>query len=169
MGLGRCHTRDNGCSEFGRPMVRLCPERGELISNSDAFLEPRCTEHILPLQGLRAFDRIPKNTTCWHYGFGNAVLLVSMTRTLSLLALLGRPRADLFAAMPPLLQLRRSDGTQTFLQQLRRSLIDVEQHGLEQSCALLELKIPTQELFALLANSQARLDCKIHLVNKRGK
>ncbi len=88
-------------------------------------------------------------------------------RTLSLLALLAGHVADLLRSDATALQLNDADA-QSFSQQLRRSLIDVEQHDLEASLCMFELKDPNQELLRLFADSQRGLDLQIHLVNKRG-
>ena len=88
-------------------------------------------------------------------------------RTLSLLALLAGHVADLLGSDASALQLNDADA-QSFSQQLRRSLVDVEQHDLDASLCMFDLTDPNQELLRLFADSQRGLDLQIHLVNSRG-
>tara|TARA_R110000796_G_scaffold227766_5_gene344748 strand:+ start:28621 stop:29985 length:1365 start_codon:yes stop_codon:yes gene_type:complete len=157
---------DMGALDSDDRMVRLCLERGELISIREAFLERGDQEQFSSLQvcvplidtednllGIMAVRQMP--------------FFVFNDRTLSLLALLAGHVADLLRSDATALQLNDADA-QSFSQQLRRSLIDVEQHDLEASLCMFELKDPNQELLRLFADSQRGLDLQIHLVNKRG-
>lgn len=147
-------------------MVRLCVERGDLISIREEFLERGDQEQFSALQvcvplidtednllGVLAIRQMP--------------FFVFNDRTLSLLALLAGHVADLLRSDAAALQLHDADA-QSFSQQLRRSLIDVERHDLNASLCMFELSDPNQELLRLFADSQRGLDLQIHLRNNRG-
>jgi hypothetical protein len=147
-------------------MVRLCMEKGDLISIREEFLERGDQDQFSLLQvcvplidtegnilGILAIRQMP--------------FFVFNERTLSLLALLSGHVADLLRSDASALQLHDADA-QSFSQQLRRSLIDVEKHELDASLCLFELTDPNQELLRLFADSQRGLDLQIHLVNGRG-
>ncbi len=147
-------------------MVRLCLEKGELISIREEFLERGDQDAFSALQvciplvdtedsilGVLAIRQMP--------------FFVFNDRTLSLLALLAGHVADLLRSDATALQLHDADG-QSFSQQLRRSLVDVEEHDLDASLCMFELTEPNPELLRLFADSQRGLDLQIHLVNDRG-
>jgi hypothetical protein len=147
-------------------MVKLCLEHGDLISIREEFLERGDQEHFSALQvcvplidtedkilGILAIRQMP--------------FFVFNDRTLSLLALLAGHVADLLRSDAAALQLHDADA-QSFSQQLRRSLIDVEDHDLDASLCLFELTEPNQDLIRLFADSQRGLDLQIRLINTRG-
>lgn len=147
-------------------MVCLCLEKGDLISIREELLERGDQKQFSSLQvcvplidtegnilGLLAIRQMP--------------FFVFNDRTLSLLALLAGHVADLLGSDASALQLNDADA-QSFSQQVRRSLVDVEQHDLDASLCMFELTDPNQELLRLFADSQRGLDLQIHLVNSRG-
>ena len=147
-------------------MVKLCLENGDLISIREEFLERGDQEHFSALQvcvplidtednilGILAIRQMP--------------FFVFNDRTLSLLALLAGHVADLLRSDAAALQLHDADA-QSFSQQLRRSLIDVEDHDLDASLCLFELTESNQDLIRLFADSQRGLDLQIRLINTRG-
>lgn len=157
---------DMGALEADDRMVRLCLERGDLISIREEFLERGDHGRFSALQvcvplidtednmlGVLAVRQMP--------------FFMFNDRTLSLLALLAGHVADLLHSDAAALQLHDADA-QSFSQQLRRSLVDVEQHGLAASLCLFELKESNQELLRLFADSQRGLDLQLHLTNDRG-
>lgn len=157
---------DMGTLDPNDQMVRLCVEKGDLISIREEFLERGDQEQFSELQvcvplidteenllGILAIRQMP--------------FFVFNDRTLSLLALLAGHVADLLRSDAAALQLHDADA-QSFSQQLRRSLIDVERHDLDASLCMFELTDANQELLRLFADSQRGLDLQIHLRNNRG-
>jgi hypothetical protein len=150
-------------------LVRLCLERGELVSVREALLERG--EHR---QHSNYQACIPLVDT---EGRVLAILAVEQMpffafneRTLSLLMILAGHIADLLLSDPLALQLQDSDA-QAFSQNLKRSLIDAQQHSLEAYLYGFELE-PTahlDELLRLIEGSQRGLDLQLELTNQRGK
>lgn len=150
-------------------LVRLCLKRGELVSVREALLERG--EHrqhsmyqaCIPLVdtegrvlAMLAVEQMP------FFAFNE--------RTLSLLMILAGHIADLLLSDPLALQLQDSDA-QAFSQNLKRSLIDAQQHSLEAYLYGFELE-PTDhldELLRLIEGSQRGLDLQLKLSNQRGK
>lgn len=146
-------------------MVQLCIDKGDLISIREEFLERGDKDTFSSLQacvplidtednllGILAIRQMP--------------FFVFNDRTLSLLALLAGHVADLLQSDAIALQLTDADA-QSFSQQLRRSLIDVEKHDLSASLCLFELTEPVDELIRFFSESQRGLDLHIRLRNSR--
>lgn len=147
-------------------LVRLCLEKGDLVSVREEFLERgeergfSTLQACVPLidsddgiRGLVAIRQMP------FFAFND--------RTLSLLALLAGHVADLLQSDAQALQLDDADA-QRFFQHLRRSQRDVEHHGLTGSLFALELTEDNDELTRLLSESQRGLDLQLRLRNQRG-
>lgn len=147
-------------------MVQLCIHKGDLISIREEFLDGGDQGTFSSLQvcvplidtednilGILAIRQMP--------------FFVFNDRTLSLLALLAGHVADMLCSDEAALRLSDSDA-QSFSQQLRRSLIDVEQHDLTASLCMFELNEPDPELLSMFADSQRGLDLQIKLRNNRG-
>ncbi|PJE38977.1 MAG: sugar transporter [Pseudomonas sp.] len=156
----------------GKPMraddllVKLCLERGELLSVREDLLERgESREHsqyqaCIPLVdtegrilALLAVEQMP------FFSFND--------RTLSLLAILAGHIADLLLSDPQALQLEDSDA-QVFSQNLKRCLHDAQQHGLD--AYLLGFTVgPSahrEELLNLLESSQRGLDLQLKSVDQ---
>lgn len=155
-----------GALEPDDKMVCLCLEKGELISLREELLERGDQQPFSSLQvcvplidteanilGILAIRQMP--------------FFVFNDRTFSLLALLAGHVADLLRSDAVALQLHDADA-QSFSQQLRRALVDVEQHDSEAGLCLFELADSNQELLRLFADSQRGLDLQMHLRNSRG-
>lgn len=149
-------------------LVRLCLERGELISLREELLERG--EHrrhsdlqvCLPLIDTRG--RILALLAVAQMPF-----FALNERTLSLLAILGGHIADLLQSDPQALQLRDADA-QLFTEHLKRALLDARKHGLPATLYAFEAVDPqrSEELQRLLEESRRGLDLLLKLVNVRG-
>lgn len=146
-------------------MVDLCIEKGDLISIREEILERGDQEQFSTLQacvplidtednilGILAIRQMP--------------FFTYNDRTLSLLALLAGHIADLMQSDAAALELNDADA-QSFSQQLRRSLIDVEKHDLSASVCMFEFTESSEELERLFTESQRGLDLQIRLHNNR--
>jgi hypothetical protein len=147
-------------------LVRLCLEREELVSVREELLDSGGQASVSSLQAC-----IPLVDT---QGQVLAILAVRQMpffafqeRTLSLLALLAGHIADLLRSDLQVLQLE-SDDAQHFTRQLKRSLVDVEQHGLSGCLYAFELTQANDELTRLFERSQRGLDLHLGLANNRG-
>ncbi|MGY2283864.1 PelD GGDEF domain-containing protein [Pseudomonas gingeri] len=147
-------------------LVRLCLEREELVSVREELIDAGGQAAVSSLQAC-----IPLVDT---HGRMLAILAVRQMpffafqeRTLSLLALLAGHIADLLHYDPQVLQLESADA-QHFTRQLKRSLVDVERHGLSGCLYAFELTQPNDELARLFERSQRGLDLHLTLVNDRG-
>ncbi|KAF0866063.1 PelD GGDEF domain-containing protein [Pseudomonas sp. LD120] len=147
-------------------LVRLCLEREELVSVREELLDTGGQATVSSLQAC-----IPLVNT---QGQVLAILAVRQMpffafqeRTLSLLALLAGHIADLLHCDTQVLQLENADA-QHFTRQLKRSLVDVEQHGLSGCLYAFELTQPNEELTRLFERSQRGLDLHLSLGNNRG-
>ncbi|CAD5201802.1 PelD GGDEF domain-containing protein [Pseudomonas sp. FEN] len=147
-------------------LVRLCLEREELVSVREELIDSGGQATVSSLQAC-----IPLVDT---QGRILAILAVRQMpffafqeRTLSLLALLAGHIADLLEHDPQVLQLENADA-QNFTRQLKRSLVDVEQHGLSGCLYAFELTRPNDELARLFERSQRGLDLHLTLSNERG-
>ncbi|WP_439862370.1 PelD GGDEF domain-containing protein [Pseudomonas sp. MBLB4136] len=149
-------------------LVRLCLKRGELVSVREALLERgEHRQHSLYQACIPLVDT---------EGRVLAILAVEQMpffafneRTLSLLMILAGHIADLLLSDPLALQLPDSDA-QAFSQNLKRSLIDAEQHSLEAYLYAFELEPAAHhdELLRLIEGSQRGLDLQLKLTNQRG-
>ncbi|NVZ63427.1 sugar transporter [Pseudomonas gingeri] len=147
-------------------LVRLCLEREELVSVREELIDAGGQAAVSSLQAC-----IPLVDT---HGRMLAILAVRQMpffafqeRTLSLLALLAGHIADLLHYDPQVLQLESADA-QHFTRQLKRSLVDVERHGLSGCLYAFELTQSNDELARLFERSQRGLDLHLTLVNDRG-
>lgn len=149
-------------------LVRMCLERGELVSVREALLERG--EHrqhsqfqvCIPVMdtedrilALLAVEQMP------FFSFNE--------RTLSLLTILAGHIADLMLSDPHALQLEDADA-QVFSQNLKRCLIDAQSHALD--ACLFSFEVGTEanqeELLRLIEDSQRGLDLQLRLSNSRG-
>lgn len=155
---------DMGSLDADDLLVRLCIEKGDLVSVREALLERGERRHsslqaCVPL--IDTDDRLLAVLAIRQMPF-----FAFNERILSLLALLAGHVADLLQSDPAALQLEDADA-QSFSQQIQRSLIDVERHALPASLFALELSQPNDELLRLLADSQRGLDLQLRLRNGR--
>lgn len=146
-------------------LVKLCLERGELVSVRQELID---AGHSMQFSSLQAC--IPLIDA---EGRLLAVLAVRQMpffafqdRTLSLLALLAGHIADLLLRDAQVLQLADADA-QHFTLQLKRSLVDVEQHKLSAGLFAFEMTRANEELTRLLERSQRGLDLHLPLRNNR--
>lgn len=147
-------------------LVRMCLEREELVSVREELLDSGAQASVSSLQAC-----VPLVDT---QGQVLAILAVRQMpffafqeRTLSLLALLAGHIADLLHPDPQVLQLQSADA-QHFTRQLKRSLVDVERHGLSGCLYAFELTQPNDELARLFERSQRGLDLHLSLANACG-
>ncbi|WP_027897148.1 PelD GGDEF domain-containing protein [Zestomonas thermotolerans] len=149
-------------------LVRLCLERGELVSVRAELLDRGDGAQHSSLQAC-----VPLVDT---EGRILAILAIQQMpffmfheRTFSLLALLAGHVADLLMSDPRALQLADADA-QRYSQLLRRSLLDARDHDLPASLFGLELSDPqhAEELQRLLEDSQRGLDVQLKVRNGRG-
>ncbi|NBF07911.1 PelD GGDEF domain-containing protein [Pseudomonas sp. Fl4BN1] len=147
-------------------LVSLCLERNELVSVSAELIDAGGQASVSSLQAC-----IPLIDT---EGQVLAILAVRQMpffafqeRTLSLLALLAGHIADLLHHDAQVLQLESADA-QHFTRQLKRSLMDVERHGLSGCLYAFEMTRPNDELARLFERSQRGLDLHLPLHNERG-
>ncbi|WP_248795831.1 PelD GGDEF domain-containing protein [Pseudomonas sp. MWU13-2105] len=147
-------------------LVKLCLERGELVSVREELIDAGGQATVSSLQAC-----IPLVDT---EGRMLAILAVRQMpffafqeRTLSLLALLAGHIADLLDHDPQVVQLADADA-QHFTRQLKRSLVDVERHGLSGYLYAFELTRSNDELARLFERSQRGLDLHLTLANNRG-
>lgn len=149
-------------------LVRMCLQRGELVSIREHLLERgEHRQHSLyqlcvPL--IDTEDRIL------------AILAVEQMpffsfndRVFGLLAILAGHIADLILSDPQTLQLEDSD-SQAFSQNLKRSLSDAQNHGLDASLFALEVmeSSHSRELLQLIEGSRRGLDLQHKVINQRG-
>ncbi|WP_407293256.1 PelD GGDEF domain-containing protein [Stutzerimonas zhaodongensis] len=149
-------------------LVRMCLQRGELVSIREQLLERgEHRQHSLyqlcvPL--IDTEDRIL------------AILAVEQMpffsfndRIFGLLAILAGHIADLILSDPQTLQLEDSD-SQAFSQNLKRSLSDAQNHGLDASLFALEVmeSSHSQEMLQLIEGSRRGLDLQHKVINQRG-
>ncbi|AMB85018.1 sugar transporter [Pseudomonas agarici] len=147
-------------------LVRLCLEREELVSVREELIDSGGQAAVSSLQACIPLVDI--------HGRMLAILAVRQMpffafqeRTLSLLALLAGHIADLLHHDPEVLQLENVDA-QHFSRQLKRSLVNVEQHGLSGCLYAFELTQPNDELAPLFERSRRGLDLHLTLINNRG-
>lgn len=148
-------------------LVRLCIEQGKLVSVREMFIERDQWRGFSSLQAcvplIDAEDRLLAVLAVRQMPF-----FAFNDRTLSLLALLAGHVADLLRSDQSALELPDADA-QFFSQQLKRSLIDVEQHHLTGTLFALELGSPNEELMRVFTDSQRGLDLQQRLVNRHGR
>lgn len=156
--MGPLDTRDD--------LVKLCLERGELVSVRQELIDSGASVHFSSLQAC-----VPLINA---QGQLLAILAVRQMpffafqdRTLSLLALLAGHSADLLHPDRQVLQLPDADA-QHFNLQLKRSLADVEQHGLLAGLFAFEMTRANDELSRLFERSQRGLDLHLQVRNSRG-
>ncbi|MDR9750553.1 PelD GGDEF domain-containing protein [Pseudomonas sp. SZMC_28357] len=146
-------------------LVKLCLERGELVSVRQELLDVGGSEQFSSLQAciplIDAEGRLLAILAVRQMPF-----FAFQDRTLSLLALLAGHIADLLRRDTQVLQLADADA-QHFTLQLKRSLVDVEKHQLSAGLFAFELTRPNDELTRLLERSQRGLDLHLPLRNNR--
>ncbi|SOB52467.1 PelD GGDEF domain-containing protein [Pseudomonas lundensis] len=147
------------------PLITLCLERNELVSVRSNLTDNGEQSDFSSLQVC-----VPLMDT---EGRLLAILAVRQMpffafqeRTLSLLALLAGHIADLLSSDHLSLQLPDADA-QHFAQQLKRSLIDVQQHDLSACLFFFELTEPNPPLLSLFERSQRGLDLQLNVRNQR--
>ena len=149
-------------------LVRMCLERGELVSVREALLER--DEHRQHSQYQACIPLIDTE--------GRALAVVAIEqmpffsfneRTLSLLTILAGHIADLLSSDPQVLRLEESDA-QHFSQHLKRCLIDARSHTLDAVLFAFEISpsAHAEELLRLVEDSQRGLDLQLKLSNTRG-
>jgi hypothetical protein len=146
-------------------LVKLCLERGELVSVRQELLDVGGSEQFSSLQAciplIDAEGRLLAILAVRQMPF-----FAFQDRTLSLLALLAGHIADLLRRDTQVLQLADADA-QHFTLQLKRSLVDVEKHQLSAGLFAFELTRPNDDLTRLLERSQRGLDLHLPLRNNR--
>ena len=148
-------------------LVKLCLERGELVSVRQELIDSGNAAQFSSLQAciplIDAEGRLLAMLAVRQMPF-----FAFQDRTLSLLSLLAGHIADLLRRDPQVLQLPDADAQQ-FTLQLKRSLVDVEQHGLYASLFAFEMTRPSDELTRLLEHSQRGLDLHLPVRNNRDR
>ncbi|WP_448106265.1 PelD GGDEF domain-containing protein [Pseudomonas azerbaijanoccidentalis] len=146
-------------------LVKLCLERGELVNVRQELLESGSSAQFSSLQAciplIDAEGRLLAVLAVRQMPF-----FAFQDRTLSLLALLAGHIADLLLRDVQVLQLVDADA-QHFTLQLKRSLVDVEQHKLSAGLFAFEMTRANEELTRLLERSQRGLDLHLPLRNNR--
>lgn len=146
-------------------LVKLCLERGELVSVRQELLEAGAAAQFSSLQAciplIDAQGRLLAVLAVRQMPF-----FAFQDRTLSLLALLAGHIADLLLRDAQVLQLQDADA-QHFTLQLKRSQVDVEKHKLSAGLFAFEMTRPNEELTRLLERSQRGLDLHLPLRNNR--
>ncbi|WP_047537238.1 PelD GGDEF domain-containing protein [Pseudomonas sp. 11/12A] len=146
-------------------LVKLCLERGELVSVRQELIDAGGSAQFSSLQAciplIDAEGRLLAVLAVRHMPF-----FAFQDRTLSLLALLAGHIADLLLRDTQVLQLVNADA-QHFTLQLKRSLVDVEQHKLSAGLFAFEMTRANEELTRLLERSQRGLDLHLPLRNNR--
>lgn len=150
-------------------LVRMCLQRGELVSIREQLLErgehQQHSRYQLCVPLIDTEDRIL------------AILAVEQMpffsfndRVFGLLAILAGHIADLILSDPQTLQLEDMD-SQEFSQNLKRSLSDVQNHGLDASLFALEVEESghSEELLRLIEGSRRGLDLQRKVINQRGR
>ncbi len=147
-------------------LVQLCISERKLVSVREMFIEGGEWKGFTSLQAcvplIDAEGRLMAILAIRQMPF-----FAFNDRTLSLLALLAGHVADLLNSDPASLRLDDADA-QFFSQQLKRSLIDAEQHQLAGTLFAAELSTPNEELVRILVDSQRGLDLQLRLVNRQG-
>lgn len=146
-------------------LIKLCLERGELVSVRQELHEAGNSAQFSSLQAciplIDAEGRLLAVLAVRQMPF-----FAFQDRTLSLLALLAGHIADLLLRDVQVLQLADADA-QHFTLQLKRSLVDVEQHKLSAGLFAFEMTRANEELTRLLERSQRGLDLHLPLRNNR--
>jgi polysaccharide biosynthesis protein PelD len=146
-------------------LVKLCLERGELVSVRQELIDSGTSAQFSSLQAciplIDAEGRLLAILAVRQMPF-----FAFQDRTLSLLALLAGHIADLLRRDPHVLQLPDADAQQ-FTLQLKRSLVDVEKHTLPAGLFAFEMTRPNDELTRLLERSQRGLDLHLPVRNNR--
>ncbi|MGY2257637.1 PelD GGDEF domain-containing protein [Pseudomonas sp. SDO55104_S430] len=146
-------------------LVKLCIERGELVSVRQELLEAGNVGKFSSLQAciplIDAEGRLLAVLAVRQMPF-----FAFQERTLSLLALLAGHIADLLQRDTKVLHLQDSEA-QHFTLQLKRSVVDVEKHKLSAGLFAFEMTRPNEELTRLLERSQRGLDLHLPLRNNR--
>jgi len=152
--------------DLNDPLVKLCLERGELVSVREALIENGQGVHFSKLQAC-----VPLMDT---EGALLAIVAVRQMqffafneRTFNVVALMAGHIADLLHRDPQVLQLENPDA-QHFARQLKRCLWDVEQHDLPAHLCAFEMTQRNDELSRLFELSQRGLDLQLGLHNQRG-
>ena len=148
-------------------LMRMCLQRGELVSIREQLLERG--EHRQHSQYQLCVPLIDTE------GRILAVLAVEQMpffafndRVFGLLAILAGHIADLILNDPKTLQLQDLD-SQEFSKNLKRSLIDAQRHGLDASLFALEVtdSSHSDELLRLIEGSRRGLDLQLKVINQR--
>lgn len=146
-------------------LVKLCLERGELVSVRQELIDTGTSSQFSSLQAciplLDAEGRLLAILAVRQMPF-----FAFKDRTLSLLALLAGHIADLLRRDPQVLQLADARAQQ-FTLQLKRSLADADQHQLPAGLFAFEMTRPNEELTRLMERSQRGLDLHLPVVNNR--
>ncbi|NUT78207.1 sugar transporter [Pseudomonas sp. C1C7] len=154
-----------GALDVDDGLVKLCLERGELVSVRQELLEAGNVGKFSSLQAciplIDAEGRLLAVLAVRQMPF-----FAFQERTLSLLALLAGHIADLLQRDTKVLHLQDSEA-QHFTLQLKRSVVDVEKHKLSAGLFAFEMTRPNEELTRLLERSQRGLDLHLPLRNNR--
>ncbi|WP_460118302.1 PelD GGDEF domain-containing protein [Pseudomonas sp. S2_C03] len=146
-------------------LVKLCLERGELVSVRQELIDAGTSSQFSSLQAciplIDAEGRLLAILAVRQMPF-----FAFKDRTLSLLALLAGHIADLLRRDPQVLQLPDARAQQ-FTLQLKRSLADADQHQLPAGLFAFEMTRANEELTRLMERSQRGLDLHLPVVNNR--
>ncbi|MEX3775390.1 PelD GGDEF domain-containing protein [Pseudomonas sp. MYb118] len=146
-------------------LVKLCLERGELVSVRQELIDAGTSSQFSSLQAciplIDAEGRLLAILAVRQMPF-----FAFKDRTLSLLALLAGHIADLLRRDPQVLQLPDARAQQ-FTLQLKRSLADADQHQLPAGLFAFEMTRPNEELTRLMERSQRGLDLHLPVLNNR--
>ncbi|XAZ50704.1 PelD GGDEF domain-containing protein [Pseudomonas simiae] len=146
-------------------LIKLCLERGELVSVRQELIDAGNAAQFSSLQAciplIDAEGRLLAILAVRQMPF-----FAFQDRTLSLLSLLAGHIADLLRRDSQVLRLPDADAQQ-FSLQLKRSLVDVEQHTLPAGLFAFEMTRVNDELTRLMARSQRGLDLHLPVRNNR--
>ena len=148
-------------------LVQLCIAQRKLVSVREMFIEGGEWKGFTSLQACVPLVDAEGNLLAL-LAIRQMPFFAFNDRTLSLLALLAGHVADLLRSDPASLRLEDADA-QFFSQQLKRSLIDVEQHQLQATLFAVELGAPNDELVRVLVDSQRGLDLQLRATNRHGR
>ncbi len=154
-----------GPLDAGDDLIKLCLARGELVSVRQELIDSGDSSKFSSLQAcIPLIDA--EGSLLAILAVRQMPFFAFQDRTLSLLSLLAGHIADLLRRDPQVLQLPDADAQQ-FTLQLKRSLLDIEQHTLPAGLFAFEMTRPYDELARLMQRSQRGLDLHLPVRNNR--
>jgi hypothetical protein len=152
--------------DVGDELVRLCLERGELVSVRQEALDAGESARFSSLQVCIPLTNVQGEILAL-LAVRQMPFFAFQDRTMSLLALLAGHIADVLHPDRQIQRLPNLDAQQ-FSLQLKRSVLDAEQHELPVSLCGFEMLQANDELMSLVEHSQRGLDLHLRVLNDRG-